>query len=348
MNLRKGAAGVVASVVLVSGIVAGIAFADENYQPTLLGNSSYSNHVDLKNDIYVDGINYVGAMSGQNSDYLDETASLSNQIGSQAGDAYALRVINKLSANITTLEVMGDDQTSYTKLELGSSIAAGEEACWWYAQEYREYKITNQSGKEYTTPANTTFRATLDNGSTVIFHNVNMNGVLSLAFCYSDDYGVNFVERTTLTNHTPDPTVYYEYNLLRGYSDDTDTTYTAKEFNYHVNSAVRMGDRMFTESRGSGWEVGLPENWESVDYSPDFGVYVPLYGEPSGEYTDGTYAYLYWNPQLILWRQTNGDAGTWGQAGEVSGAGEYGTEEEELVDYHPGMDEGDWTYTSGE
>lgn len=347
MNLRNGVAGMVASAVLVSGFAAGAAFADENYQPTLLGNSSYSNYVDLRNDIYVDGISYVGSMSAQNSAFLDETAALGNQIGTQAENAYAIRVTNKLSQDITALEMKACDQTSYTSLQLGSPLASGQDACWWYTQEYREYSVTNRTGKTYTTPVNYTFKATLADGTTAVFHDVNVNGILSLTFCFSDAYDVNYVERTTLTNHTPDPTLYYEYNLLRGYSDESDETYSAEEFNYHVNSAVRMDNRMFTASRGSGWDADVPA-WDTVAYAPDFGVYVPLYGEPSGEYTDGTYEHLYWNPQLIRWRQTNGDAGVWGAAGEVSGAGEYGGTEESLVDYHPGMDQGDWTYSSGE
>lgn len=347
MNLRKGAVSIVATAMLTSGLIAGVAFADESYQPTLLGNADYSNYVDLRNGIYVDGMTYVGSMSAQNNDFLNETAALPNQIGTQGEQAYAIRLTNKLSQNITKLEMKACDQSSYTDLQLGTALASNQSACWWYTQEYREYTVTNQSGMSYTTPVNYTFKATLADGTTAIFHDINMNGVLSVSFCFSSVYSVHYLERTTLTNHTPDPTLYYEYNLARGYSDDSDTTYSAAEFNYHVNSAVRMGDRMFTASRGSGWDANVPV-WSTVEYSPDFGVYVPLYGEPSGAYTNGTYAHLYWNPQLIQWRQTNGDAGVWGTGSAVEGAGEYGGTEEKLVDYHPGMDEGDWNYSAGE
>lgn len=347
MDLRKGIGGFAASAVLASGLTMGVAFADEDYQPTTLGNPDYTNYVDLRNDIYVDGMTYVGSMSAQNDDYLNETAALANQIGSQSGDAYALRFTNKLSQGITKLEVKACDESSYTSLDLSGSLAAGDSACWWYTQEYREYTVTNRVGKSYLNPVNYTFRATLADGSVAEFHNVNMSGVLSVAFCYSDDYEVDFVERTTVTNHTPDPNLVYEYNLARGFSDDTDETYTFDEFNYHVNSAARMGNRQITESRGGGWDADVPE-WNDVEYSPDFGVYVPLYGEPSGTYTNDTYAHLYWNPQLIKWRQTNGDAGVWGEAGDVSGAGEFGGADDALVDYHPGMAQGDWNYTKGE
>lgn len=347
MNLRKGVAGFATSALLASGLMAGVAFADESYQPTTLGNSSYTNHIDLRNDIYVDGMNYVGSMSAQNSDYLDETAALSHQIGTQGENAYALRLTNKLSQGITKLEVKGCDQSAYTELALGGSFAAGEEACWWYTQEYREYNITNKAGIAYTTPVNYTFKATLADGSVAYFHDVNMNGVQSIAFRYSDAYGVYYVERMTITNHTPDPNLLYEYNLARGFADDSDETYSEAEFNYHVNSAARMDNLQFTASRGAGFDNAVPK-WSDVAYAPDFGVYVPLYGEPSGSYTNGTYAHLYWNPQLIKWRQTNGDAGEWGSAGAVEGAGEYGGAVENLVDYHPGMEQGNWNYTNGE
>lgn len=347
MNLRKGAVGVAVSVALVAGLSASVAFADEDYKPTTLGNSDYTNYTDLRNDIYVDGMTYVGSISSQNADTIDETAALSNQFGDQNESSYALRVINKLDQAITKLAIKGSDETSFTDLGLKSNLEPGGEACWWYTQQYRETTITNRSGKEYTTPVTYTIQATLADGTTIDFHEVNMNGVLTLALRYSDDYKVNYVERTTITNHTPDPTLVYEYNLARGYSDDSDTKYTADEMAYHVYSAVRMDDRMFTESRGSGWDADVPD-WSDVAYAPDFGVYVPLYGEPNEDYTDGTYNHLLWNAKNIVWRVTNGDAGTWHQAGSVDGAGEYGTDTNNEVDYHPGMEQGDWTYTAGE
>ncbi|MBQ6585447.1 MAG: hypothetical protein IJH83_01405 [Coriobacteriales bacterium] len=349
MNLRKGVVGAAISVAMIAGLGAALAYADESYKATTLGNPDYTNYVDLRNDIYVDGMNYVGSIGSQNADTVDAAAALTNQFGTQGEDAYALTVINKLDQPITKLEIKPLGQTSFTDLGLTSSIAAGDKACWWYTQEYDEVEVTNRAGKTYVMPINYTFQATLADGTVAVFHDVNMKGVLSLGFRYSADYEVFYVERTTVTNHTPDPTLYYEYNLARGFSDESDEVYTAEEFNYHVNSSVRLANRMFTASRSDGtiWEVAVP-NWEDVDYSPDFGVYVPLYGEPSQDYTDGTYEHVYWNPQLIIWRITNGDAGVWGEAGEVAGAGEYGGNIETIVDYHPGMAEGDWTYTAGE
>lgn len=347
MNLRKGVVGVTVSAVLAAGLSAGVAAADESYQPTLLGNADYTNYIDLRNDIYVDGMTYVGPISSQNADRLAATAALGNQFGSQEEGSYALCVINKLDQAITKLGIKASDETSFTDLGLAADIAPGDEACWWYTQEYRDYAVTNRSNKEYVTPVTYTFQATLADGATAEFHDVNLKGVLSLALCFSDTYDVNFVERTTVTNHTPDPTVLYEYNRARGFAADSDTKYTPEEFAYHVNSAVRMDDRQITESRGGGWDESVPL-WSDVAYAPDFGVYVPLYGEPSEDYTDGTYDYLFWNPNLITWRVSNGDAGTWKQAGEVEGAGEYGTDSAGEVDYHPGMAEGDWNYTDGE
>lgn len=347
MNLRKGAAGAAVSVALVCGLSVNVAVADENYKPTTLGNTDYTNYVDLRNDIYVDGMTYVGSISAQNSDTIDETSALSNQFGEQSESSYALRVTNKLEQAISALAIKGSDETSFTDLGLNNNIESGEEACWWYTQQYRETSITNRSKTEYTTPVTYTIQAKLADGSTIDFHEVNMTGVLTLTLRYSDEYKVNYVERTTVTNHTPDPTLLYEYNLSRGYADDSDTKYSPEEMAYHVYSAVRMDDRMITESRGGGWDASVP-NWSDVSYAPDFGVYVPLYGEPNEDYTNGTYSHLLWNAKNITWRVTNGDAGVWHEAGDVEGAGEYGTDTNNEVDYHPGMEEGDWTYTSGE
>ena len=347
MNLRKGVVGLAASTAVVVGLTAGLAFADESYKPTMLGNPDYTNYIDVRNGIYVDGMTYVGPMSAQNADMLTETAALPLQMGAQQDDAYALRVINKLDQAVTKLSLMATDEAAPVDLGLPSDLAAGDAACWWYVQEYRDQPVTNRSGMEYVTPVNYLVQATLADGSVVEFHDVNLKGVLTLALCHSDAYGIDYVERTTLTNHTPDPTLLYEYNRVRGYADDSPETYTPEEFSYHVNSAVRMDDRQITESRGGGWDANVPL-WSEVSYAPDFGVYVPLYGEPSEGYTDGTYDYLFWNPTLMTWRVSNGDAGTWKQAGEVEGAGEYGTDTTNEVDYHPGMAEGDWVYSAGE
>ena len=353
MKLRRGIACVGLSLALGLGATA-LAFAAEDYVPTTLGNPDYTNYTDLRNDIYVDGMTYVGPISAQNVDTMDAAAALTNQFGTKTDASYALTVINKLDQAITKITVRANGESTYTDLGLASPIPAGGKACWWYTQEYREYKVTNTEGVSYVSPVNYFFRVTTADGNTFEVHAVNMKGVLTLAFCWSDAYEVNFVERTTITNHTPDPTLLFEYNLARGYAADSDFVYTPEEFDYHVNSAVRMESRQITESRGGGWDWQINE-WHAqnkdFDYSPDFGVYVPLYGEPSQAYTDGTYAHLYWNARLIQWRLTNGDAGTWGEAGPVAGAGEYGTPEDQIVgheDYHPGMADGDWTYTSGE
>ncbi len=350
MNLRKGAFSLATAALLATVLGAGVAFADESYTPTTLGNPDYTNYVDLRNGIYVDGMEYVGSMSQQNVDTLEAAAALPNQFGQQGGTAYALTVINKLDQNITKLAVKELGQSSFTDLGLSSPISAnGGMACWWYTQTYKEVNVTNQAGITRVMPVTYTYQATLADGTVVEFHDVNMKGVLTLAFRYSDEYEVNYVERTTITNHTPDPTLLYEYNLSRGYADDTDKVYTAEEFNYHVNSAIGMGTRMYTASRSYGptWEVGVPK-WSDVDYSPDFGVYVPLYGEPSGDAFNASYEHVFWNRLLVQWRETNGDAGTWGEAGDVEGAGEYGGNLDERYDIHPGMDDGDWWYTSGE
>lgn len=353
MNVKRGALALGLSVVL-GAACAMAAYAADDYQPTTLGNPDYTNYIDPRNDITVEGMTYIGPISAQNVDTMDAAAALPNQFGTKTDKAYPLTVTNKLGVAITKIAMRADDQAAYTDLGLASPIASGAAACWWYTQEYREYTVTNMADVSYVTPVNYYFLVTCADGSTFEVHAINLKGVLTLAFCWSDDYQVHFVERTTITNHTPDPNLLYEFNLARGYADDTPMVYTAEEFNYHVNSAIRMDVRMITEARGGGWDdaiMGWHMEGKDFDYSPDFGVYVQLYGEPSQAYTDGTYAHLYWNARLIQWRETNGDAGDWGEAGPVAGAGEYGTPEDQIVghkDYHPGMADGDWTYTQGE
>ncbi|ACV21668.1 Uncharacterised protein [Slackia heliotrinireducens] len=338
MGLKKGVASVALAATVAACLGVTAVYATDDYVPTTLGNSAYTNQVDPTNDVIVAGVKYVGSISSQNAESTAEGAGLDIAIGEATDTTTPVVLTNKTGQDITGFSYRISTETSFPANMLGSAIAADAQACWNLDEgAYDEYETTNANGITVVKPVSYTIQATLSDGSTAEFHDVNMNGVKTLSLCYSQEYSVYFVERTTITNHTPDPTLYYEVSLA---GEDAN----ADELDFHVNSSGRMNaDKQITAIRGGGWDEGVPSLDELIDI-PDYGVYVPLYGEPSLEYTDGLYEGLYWNADLLPWRGTNGVAGTWNEAEPPENAGEYGGTEDPKVDYHPGMDEGDWQY----
>lgn len=340
---RWAVPGTALATIALVGMTAGTAFADLSYTPTTLGNSSYTNQVDKLNDISVDGASYTSSISKENSETQQQASSESIQLGQATDTSTPVLVTNSLDSDITGFAV----HTTATKdfgenLLSGGSIASGGTAGWNVEEgTYTESKVTDKNGVTVQVPDNYMIQATLSDGTKAVFHNVNMAGVESVELCYSKHYKVYYVRTTTLTNHTPDPDINYEVSLKKG-----------EEANFITHTAARYAaDKEITASRGGGWDKqNLKLLSGKGDFSEvlDFGVYVPLYGEPSEDYTDGAYQDLYWNPDQHLWRGTNGDAGTWKQATAPAGAGDYGDGDasKSNVDHHPGMDEGDWSYVT--
>lgn len=285
-------------VALAVGLAAsaGVAYASADYAPTTLGNPAYSNHVDTRNDYGVAGIDYTAAISKQNQDTAAAAQSASAVIGTQAEGVVPILVTNDLGADVTAFAVRSVDTESFSGNLLNGTIASGGQACWWFVYDYAEVSHTNNTGKELVMPVNYTIEVTLSDGTTAQFHDLNMNGVRTLTLCHSDAYGVYFAERTTVTNHTPDPNLYYEVNLA-------ETDMDPAEFDYHVNSAGRMDNLMYTASRGKGWELDRP----SLQEITDFGIELPLYGTPEGEAFDDVYQDVRWNADGLAWRDYNND-----------------------------------------
>lgn len=294
MNVRKSVAGCACSVALAAslGAFAGTALAaDFDYAPDPLGNDSYTNQTDQRNDVTVQGMEYTSQIANQNSDEVSQAESASVTLGQKSDDAVPILLTNETGKNITALSVRGNSDSSYPANMLSGNLANGESAGWYFTYDYNAETYTNHIGHDYLIPENFCIQATFDDGTTGEFHNVNMNGVRTVALEYSNDYGVYYVERTTITNHTPDPNLYYEANLQE-YGNDA-------EFNFHVNSAAALDQRAVTATRGSHWILGAPENQSDLQI---YAISLPLYGQPSADYTDGLYKDLYWNSDDLTWR----------------------------------------------
>lgn len=295
MNKKgKTAAGVSVAAMLAVSMGAGAAVAaDAGYAPTTLGNSAYTNQVDSRNDYTVQAVRYTSSISSQNADSVAQAQAFSTQIGSAAGDASPVAVTNSLGKDVLEFTFRTSDAQSYPGNQLSSMLADGESAGWAFTYEYGERSCTNSAGKTISMPKNYLIQVTFADGTTAEFHNVNMNGVRTLNLCYSADYGVYYVERTTITNHTPDPNLYYEANLA-AYEGGGD------EFDYHVNSAGRMGELMYTAARSNGpvWSL---EHKVSQDI-PDTGIVPELHGESEGDGITDVYRGLYWNSDDLTWR----------------------------------------------
>lgn len=290
----KAAAGVTVAAALAVSMGAGAAIAaDTSYAPTTLGNSAYTNQVDARNDYTVQAVRYTSSISNQNADSVAEAQGLSAQIGSASGDASPIVVTNSLGKDIKEFTFRTSDAQSYPGNQLSGTLSDGQSAGWAFTYDYGERSYTNSAGKTINMPKNYLLQVTFADGTTAVFHNVNMNGVRTLNLCYSADYGVYYVERTTITNHTPDPNLYYEANLA-AYEGGAD------EFDYHVNSAGRMGEFMYTASRSDGpvWSL---EHEASQDI-PDTGIVPALHGESEGDGITPSYQELYWNSDDLTWR----------------------------------------------
>lgn len=298
MNPRKGTAGIVVMVTAVVSLCmfVGAGYAASDYMPTLLGNDTYSNHVDLVNDYRVEGIYYTAPISDQNTDTVAEARSLATTIGNESEAASPIIVTNNLGKTIEEFSFRSSADSAFPGSMLSASLADDESACWFYEYNYAEQDYTNSIGSTYAMPQNYLIQVVFSDGTTAEFHNINMNAVRTINLCYSTDYGVYYVERTTITNHTPDPNLYYEVNL-------NEYEGGSAEFNYHVNSGGGMGERAITASRGGGWDVGH----DPLQQIEDFGIDLPLYGTSTGDYTDGRYDSLRWNSDSLIWRLSNND-----------------------------------------
>lgn len=244
----KAVAGATVAAALAVSMGAGAAIAaDTSYAPTTLGNSAYTNQVDARNDCTVQAMRYTLSISHQNADTVAEAQGLSAQIGSASGDVSPIVVTNSLGKDVKEFTFRTSDTSSYPGKQLSGTLSDGQSAGWAFVYDYGERTYTNQAGKTISMPKNYLMQVTFADGTTAEFHNVNMNGVRTLNLCYSADYGVYYVERTTITNHTPDPNLCYEANLA-AYEGGED------EFDYHVNSGGRMGDRPCAGGKVKGVE----------------------------------------------------------------------------------------------
>ena len=290
----KAAAGVTVAAALAVSMGAGAAVAaDTSYAPTTLGNGAYTNQVDARNGYTVQAVRYTSSISNQNAETVAEAQGLAVQIGSASGDASPIVVTNSLGRDVKEFTFRASNEASYPGNQLSATMPDGQSAGWAFAYDYGERSYTNASGQTISMPKNYLMQVMFADGTTAEFHNVNMNGVRTLNLCYSADYGVYYVERTTITNHTPDPNLYYEANLA-AYEGGAD------EFDYHVNSAGNMEGLMYTASRSDGAIWSLAH--EVSQDIPDTGIVPTLHGESEGDDITPSYQELYWNSDDLTWR----------------------------------------------
>ena len=83
----KAAVGVTVAAALAVTVGAGAAVAaDMGYAPTTLGNSAYTNQVDVRNDYTVQAMRYTSCISNQNADSVDNAEGLSVKLGDASDD----------------------------------------------------------------------------------------------------------------------------------------------------------------------------------------------------------------------------------------------------------------------
>lgn len=295
MNLKKTACGMAVSATLVASFgLAGTGFA-QDYAPTLLGNNSYSNQIDPRNAYDVEGVYYIGSISRQNADTVAQAKEFSTVIGGTETDTSSpIIVTNDLDKSIVSFSIRDSSETAFSGNMLSGSLGDGESAVWNYEYAYSEETRTNSIGKSIVMPVNYTIQVAFENGETAEFHDINMNGVRTIALCWSDEYQVYYVERTTITNHTPDPNLYYEAN--RASESDKE------EFNLHVNSAGNLGQYSYNTARGGAWNTGQHEPTQTI---ADFGIDLPLFGYHIADFNDEVYGPIAWNSDNLVWRQSN-------------------------------------------
>ena len=109
----KAAAGVTVAAALAVTVGAGAAVAaDMGYAPTTLGNSAYTNQVDVRNDYTVQAMRYTSCISNQNADSVDNAEGLSVKLGDASGDVSPIVVTNSLGKDIKEFTFKASDLVS--------------------------------------------------------------------------------------------------------------------------------------------------------------------------------------------------------------------------------------------
>lgn len=135
----KAAAGVTVAAALAVTVGAGAAVAaDMGYAPTTLGNSAYTNQVDVRNDCTVQAVRYTSCISNQNADSVDNAEGLSVKIGDASGDVSPIVVTNSLGKDIKELTFRTSDESSYPGNQLSATLADGQSAGWAFEYAYGE------------------------------------------------------------------------------------------------------------------------------------------------------------------------------------------------------------------
>lgn len=308
MNVRRGALGTTCALAMAAslGAFAATGWADVSpatydYEPTLLGNSSYTNQDDARNAFTVEGTGYLSAIASQNADTVAEARSQKLTIGQDGEGVSPILVMNNTGKEIVGFTYKDTNDSSYQANLLPSAFEDGAKLGWFWKTVYDEARFENSAGASYVMPVNYTFELTFSDGETAELHNVNLNGVRTLEFCYSADYDVFYLNRTTITNHTPNRSLYYEVSLRE---DVESGAYTAEQIDQHINSSAALGTRMFTEARGQAW---MHAGHGALPTFEDYGSETMLPGEPTGDFATAIYQELYWNSDNLIWRGWNND-----------------------------------------
>lgn len=260
-----------------------------DYQPAT-ADDRYDNVLDARNAIGIAGIDLACSNGQANADAVAAAVRL-DAIG-QAGDKTSPIVFtNGLDQTIVSLSVRASGDADFGGNVLPGKLASGDALCWNWAYDGKLTDHENKWGQSFKMTPTYTFRATLADGSEAVFHMVNMNGVRTVDFKHSDSYGVYFVERTTVTNHTPDPNLFYEVQYAAEGADE-------ETVNQWINGASYQGAADEPQAFSSPQYTGAA--YDSLAAS------INLYGVPcENDKLYQVYEPISWNRDGLTWSSTH-------------------------------------------
>lgn len=279
-----------AAVTLAASIGAfGATAYASDYQPAT-ADSRYANVVDARNDLGVAAINLTCSNGQANAQAIAQAQGL-DAIGATDADASPILFTNGLDKAITELSVKAPGDVDFSGNVLSQAMQPGDALCWMWKYDGALTDHVNAWGQSFKMTPTYTFKATLADGTQAVLHNVNMNGVRTLAVKHSTDYGVYFVERTTITNHTPDPNLFYEISYAeQGANEET--------VNQWFNGAAYQGDASSAPAASSPQYTGAA--YDSL------AARTTLCGVPSeNDALRKAYEGLNWNGNGVAWSSTH-------------------------------------------
>ena len=260
-----------------------------DYQPST-ADSRYGNVLDVRNGIGISGID-LACSNGEANARTVAAASELDAIGTAGDQTSPIVFANGLDQAITSLSVKASGDADFGSNVLSGALQPGDSLCWNWVYDGKLTDHENKWSQSFKMTPTYTFRATLSDGTQATFHTVNMNGVRTVDFKHSDSYGVYYVERTTITNHTPDPNLYYEVQYAAEGADE-------ETVNQWINGSAYQGDATEDMAFSSPQYTGA--TYDSLAAS------INLYGVPcENDKLYQVYEPISWNRDDLVWSSTH-------------------------------------------